>query len=174
MNQRLNLPGGSTLLLAALLLPGWTVPVRAQTPTTTAVQGEAVTMHRATGTFEVKVVPLPADTGVDTGGFGRLSLDKRFSGDLQGTSLGQMVAAQTEVEGSAAYVALERVTGTLQGRTGGFILQHSGTMSRGAMELRITVVPDSGSGELAGLTGTMTIIIEGKQHSYVFEYSLGG
>jgi hypothetical protein len=138
------------------------------------VRKEAAVRSRATGTFEVKVLPLAADDSVDTGGFSRLSLDKRFSGDLKGTSRGQMVAAKTAIEGSAAYVALERVSGTLNGRTGGFILQHNGTMSRGAQEMRITVVPDSGTGELTGLAGTMRIIIEAGRHSYEFEYTIGG
>ena len=130
-------------------------------------------MTRATGTFDVTVLPLAADSS-NTGGFGRLSIDKRFSGDLVGTSLGQMLAANTAVEGSGAYVALELVTGTLNGRSGSFILQHNGTMSRGAPEMRISVVPDSGTDELTGLAGTLTIIIEGGKHSYEFEYKIGG
>jgi len=127
---------------------------------------------QAKGTFEVRVVPLAADEGTDTGGFGRLSIDKTFSGDLTGTSKGQMVGAFTAVEGSAGYVALERVTGTLNGRKGSFILQHSGSMSKGAQNIIVTVVPDSGTEELTGLAGTMQIIIEGKKHSYLFEYAL--
>ena len=127
---------------------------------------------QAKGTFEVRVVPLAADEGSDTGGFGRLSIDKTFSGELTGTSKGQMVGAFTAVEGSAGYVALERVTGTLNGRTGSFILQHSGSMSKGAQTIIVTVVPDSGTEELTGLAGTMQIIIEGKKHSYLFEYTL--
>jgi len=127
---------------------------------------------QATGTFEVKVVPLPADEGTDTGGFGRLSIDKIFSGGLTGTSKGQMVGAFTAVEGSAGYVALERVTGTLDGRKGSFILQHNGTMSRGSQSIIVKVIPDSGTEELMGLSGTMQIIIEGKKHSYVLDYSL--
>ena len=127
---------------------------------------------QATGTFEVKVVPLPADEGTDTGGFGRLSIDKIFSGGLTGTSKGQMVGAFTAVEGSAGYVALERVTGTLDGRKGSFILQHNGTMSRGTQSIIVKVIPDSGMEELMGLSGTMQIIIEGKKHSYVLDYSL--
>lgn len=127
---------------------------------------------QAKGTFEVKVVPLPADEGTDTGGFGRLSIDKTFSGDLAGTSKGQMVGAFTAVEGSAGYVALERVTGTLNGRKGSFVLQHSGSMSRGTQTIIVTVVPDSGTEELTGLAGTMQIIIDGKKHSYVFDYTL--
>ena len=128
---------------------------------------------QAAGTFEVKVLPLPADDNVDTGAFGRMSIDKQFSGALTGTSKGQMLAGMTAVEGSGAYVALERVTGSLNGRSGSFVLQHSGTMSGGKQELRITVVPDSGTGELVGLAGTMKIIIEAGKHSYAFEYSLG-
>ncbi|MDQ3697811.1 MAG: DUF3224 domain-containing protein [Gemmatimonadota bacterium] len=127
---------------------------------------------RALGTFEVAVLPLAADSA-DTGGFDRLSLDKQFSGDLKGTSRGQMVAANTAVEGSGAYVALERVSGVLNGRTGSFILQHNGTMGHGVYEMRITVVPDSGTGELTGLTGTMNIIVEGGKHSYEFESTIG-
>ena len=127
---------------------------------------------QARGIFEVKVVPLPADEGTDTGGFGRLSIDKTFSGDLAATSKGQMVGAFTAVEGSAGYVALERVTGTLNGRKGSFILQHSGSMSKGTQTIIVTVVPDSGTEELTGLAGTMQIIIEGKKHSYVLDYSL--
>jgi len=127
---------------------------------------------QARGTFEVKVVPLAADEGTDTGGFGRLSIDKTFSGDLAGASKGQMVGAFTAVEGSAGYVALERVTGALNGRAGSFILQHSGSMSRGSQTIIVTVVPDSGSGELTGLAGTMQILIEGKKHSYLFDYTL--
>jgi hypothetical protein len=129
---------------------------------------------QATGTFEVKVLPLPADDTVDTGGFGRLSIDKRFSGTLVGTSKGQMVAGMTAVEGSGAYVALERVSGTLNGRHGTFVLQHNGTMSGGEQELRIAVVPDSGTDELTGLAGTMKITIDGGRHSYEFEYRIGG
>lgn len=161
---------------AFLLSPGWIslAQAQSQTPVPGIAKKEAVVMTLARGTFEVKVLPLAADDSVDTGGFGRLSLDKKFSGDLTGTSRGQMVAANTAVEGSAAYVALERVSGTLHGRTGTFILQHNGTMSRGAQEMRITVVPDSGTGELTGLAGTMKIIIEGGKHSYEFEYTIGG
>jgi len=101
-----------------------------------------------------------------------MTLDKRFHGDLVGTSRGQMLTAGTDVKGSAGYVAVERVTGALQGRSGTFALQHSGTMTRGAPELTITVVPDSGTGELAGLEGKMAIRIEGGQHFYDLEYTL--
>lgn len=123
---------------------------------------------RATGTFDVNVSPLSTDAAP----LGRMSLDKEFYGDLAGTSKGEMLTFQSDVEGSAGYVAMERVTGTLHGRSGTFVLQHSGTMERGAMHLQLTVVPDSGTGELTGLAGSMQIIIEDGQHSYVFDHTL--
>ncbi len=125
---------------------------------------------RATGTFEVKVLPQVADEGFEA--VGRMLLDKQFHGDLEATSKGQMLAAGTAVKGSAGYVAMEQVSGTLHGRTGTFVLQHSGTMNRGEPQLSVTVVPDSGTGRLVGLTGKMDIIIEGGKHSYEFEYAL--
>lgn len=124
---------------------------------------------RATGTFEVKMAPLAGDD--DWGAFGRMSIDKEFAGDLAGTSKGQMLAARTEVEGSAGYVALERVTGTLEGREGTFVLQHNGMMRRGTPGLEVVVVADSATGDLAGLSGTMEITFEGG-HGYVFDYTL--
>jgi hypothetical protein len=130
---------------------------------------EAKMTSRATGTFEVKVIPQDAS---DSPGVGRMLLDKQFHGDLEATSKGQMLAAGTAVKGSAGYVAMEQVSGKLKGRTGTFVLQHSGTMNRGEPQLSVTVVPDSGTGELAGLSGKMDIIIEGGKHSYVFEYTI--
>jgi hypothetical protein len=101
-----------------------------------------------------------------------MSIDKKFSGDLEATSKGEMLTAMTEVKGSAGYVAIERVNGTLHGRSGTFVLQHSGTMTRGAPELSLTVVPDSGTGQLVGLAGKMTIKIEEGKHFYEFDYRL--
>jgi Protein of unknown function (DUF3224) len=125
----------------------------------------------ASGSFDVKLNP-QADENVGDPTVGRMSIDKEFHGDLTGTSKGQMLAAATDIKGSAGYVAIERVSGTLNGRTGTFALQHSGTMTRGVPQLSITVVPDSGTGELAGLSGKMTInIVEGK-HLYEFEYTI--
>jgi hypothetical protein len=103
-----------------------------------------------------------------------MTIDKVFQGDLAGTSKAQMLAAGTPVEGSAGYVAMERVEGTLAGRRGTFLLQHSGVMTRGAPALTVIVVPDSGTGELVGLSGKMAIIIEGRKHSYDFEYRFEG
>lgn len=129
-------------------------------------------MPQATGTFEVKLDPQPPSHPAQAAGIGRMSIDKQFTGDLQATSAGEMIAAMTPVEGSAGYVAIERVTGTLHGRRGSFVLQHSGLMARGVQQLEITVVPDSGAGELAGLAGKMAIIVEGGEHRYEFTYSL--
>jgi hypothetical protein len=103
-----------------------------------------------------------------------MSLDKQFHGDLEGTSQGEMLAVVTAIEGSAGYVAMEQVSGTLHGRRGTFALQHLGVMTRGTPQLTVTVVPDSGTGELKGLSGRMTIHIDGAAHSYAFEYTLPG
>ena len=130
-----------------------------------------MTKH-ASGTFEVKMTPQPAQDGVGDPGIGRMALDKQFHGDLAATGKGQMLAAGTDVPGSAGYVALERVSGTLHGRHGTFALQHSGTMTRGAPQLCITVVPDSATGELLGLAGKLAITIADGKHSYDFEYTL--
>jgi hypothetical protein len=130
-----------------------------------------MTTH-AKGTFEVRLTPAgPEDKGQGAT-LGRMAIDKQFHGDLEATSKGEMLSAGTSVKGSAGYVAIERVSGALQGRTGSFILQHSGTMTRGAPQLTITVVPDSGSGHLAGLAGKMAIMIVDGKHSYEFEYTL--
>jgi hypothetical protein len=124
----------------------------------------------AAGPFDVSLKPLtPYDAAPDAR-IGRMSLDKTYRGDLEATSIGEMLSAATATAGSAAYVALERVTGTLGGRRGSFVLYHRATMTRGAPDLRIAVVPDSGTGELAGLAGTMHIDIADGKHSYRFEY----
>jgi hypothetical protein len=129
--------------------------------------------NHASGTFEVKLVPQAAEDMVGDPSIGRMSLDKEFLGDLQAVSKGQMLALRTGVEGSAGYVAIERVTGSLGGRKGSFALQHYGIMKRGVPELILTVIPDSGTDELDGLDGKMRIIIASGAHSYEFEYSIG-
>lgn len=129
-------------------------------------------MPRATGTFDVSLKPLSMDTDPGSPLLGRMSIDKQFHGDLEATSKGEMLSAGTAVKTSAGYVAIERVSGTLNGREGTFVLQHNGIMNRGTPQLTVTVVPDSGTGELVGLSGRMTIIIEGGKHSYEFEYSM--
>ena len=129
-----------------------------------------MTTH-AKGTFEVKLLPI-ADEHAAAAGLGRMSIDKQFDGDLEASSQGQMLSAMTDVKGSAGYVALERATGTLAGRKGSFVLQHNGSMNRGTATLTVSVVPDSGTEELAGLSGNLTITIADGKHSYDFEYSL--
>jgi beta-lactamase class D len=127
---------------------------------------------RASGTFEVRLAPLTPYNEAAEARLGRMSIDKEFRGDLVATSKGEMLTAMTAVDGSAAYVAIERVSGKLDGRGGTFALQHTGIMDRGASQLTVTVVPDSGTGELAGLAGTMAIIVADGKHSYEFEYTL--
>ena len=126
----------------------------------------------AKGTFAVKVLPLTFEGQADGTKLGRMSIDKEISGDLIATTKGQMLSAGTDVKGSAGYVAIEHVEGTLNGRKGTFVLQHTGTMNKGAPSLSITVVPDSGTGDLVGLSGDLKIIHAEGKHNYVFEYSL--
>jgi Protein of unknown function (DUF3224) len=127
---------------------------------------------RARGTFEVKLSPQEPDDKTDGTTLARVSVDKLFRGDLEATSRGQMLSAVTSVEGSAGYVAIERVVGILQGRRGSFALQHDGMMTRGAPALSIRVVPDSGTDQLVGLVGRMTITVAEGQHSYEFDYTV--
>jgi hypothetical protein len=131
----------------------------------------ATTMH-ATGTFEVKISPLELHHKIEGDTRGRMAIDKQVHGDLEATTQGEMLTAMTSVKGSAGYVAIERVTGSLGGRKGTFVLQHTGTMTRGEPQLSVTVVPDSGTGELAGLTGKMAINIVDGKHLYDFEYTV--
>jgi Protein of unknown function (DUF3224) len=128
---------------------------------------------KASGTFEVKMNPRAAEDSLEDPTVGRMTLDKQFHGDIEGTSKGQMLAVSAEVQGSAGYVAMERVIGMVDGHKGTFALQHSGMMNRGEPQLSITVVPDSGTGELVGLAGNMIINIVDGKHLYEFEYTLG-
>jgi hypothetical protein len=127
--------------------------------------------QRATGSFEVTIVP-QADPQLEGSTLARMLLDKRFHGDLEAGSKGQMLTAGAVVKGSAVYVAVEEVSGTLHGRRGSFALHHSGIMTRGAPDLVIAVVPDSGTGELAGLSGRLSISINDGRHFYEFDYTL--
>ena len=125
--------------------------------------------HHARGAFTVDVHPLmppPAE------GLGRFSIDKQIHGDLEATTKGEMFSAGDPKQGAAGYVAIEVVTGTLAGKHGSFVLQHSATMDRGGFKMSVTVVPGSGTGELKGIAGTFTIHIDKGQHSYDFEYTL--
>ena len=126
----------------------------------------------AKGTFEVKLAPLETYTQAEETKIGRMSIDKTFAGDLVGTSQGEMLSGGSPAEGSAGYVAIERVTGALQDRSGSFMLQHTGTMTPTSQESTITVVPGSGTAELQGIAGTMSIEVEDGKHFYDFEYTL--
>lgn len=168
MGKRYCVKAGAIVSLSVLLTAG--AYVRPQTSPSPR-QKEAVVTSNATGTFEVKITPQVDDkTGDPT--VGRMAIDKQFHGALEGTSKGQMLAVMTDVKDSAGYVAMERVNGTLDGKSGSFALQHTGTMNRGAQELTITVVPDSGTGQLKGLAGKMKINIADGKHSYEFDYTL--
>jgi hypothetical protein len=165
--SRVQLNGGICLCLVLAALG------HAQNPTAApgAPAKEKVLTIRASGTFDVKLTPQPVEDG--DAGLARMTIDKQFHGDLEGTSKGFMLSsAATVVKGSGGYVAMERVTGTLKGRTGSFVLQHSGTMTRGTPQLIVTVVPDSGARQLTGLTGALAIKIDQGKHSYEFEYTL--
>lgn len=128
--------------------------------------------YRATGTFEVTMAPQGAPAAAPGAVLGRMSLDKKFHGDLVAVGKGEMLTALTDTKGSAGYVAIERVSGTLHGRQGSFVFQHSGTMDRGAQQLSITVVPDSGTDQLTGIAGKFNLTITDGKHLYDFEYSL--
>ncbi len=144
----------------------WTVAAASE-PAVSADPTPSKNMTHSKGSFEVKLNPQTTDAPV-----GRMSIDKQFHGDLEATSKGEMLAVQSGVKGSAGYVAIEQVNGTLQGRHGTFFLQHSGTMDRSVAQLSVTVIPDSGTDELLGLTGKMTIDIADGKHLYDFEYTL--
>jgi hypothetical protein len=149
-----------------------TAQTHSHSPAPKTNKKEKLVTKQASGTFEVKLNAQPQDEKVGDPTVGRMSIDKQFHGDLEGTGKGQMLVTGTEVQGSAGYVAMERVSGTLDGHKGTFALQHSGTMTRGAPQLSVTVVPDSGTGQLIGLAGKMTIDIVDGKHLYKFEYTL--
>ena len=137
-------------------------------------QKEPFMSNHATGSFDVKMTPQKPDNPVaEAAKFSRMSGEKQFHGDLEGSSKVEMLATSPDAKGSGVYVALERVNGTLKGRNGSFVLHHTGIMNRGVPTLTIEVVPDSGTDQLAGITGKMTInIAKDGKHSYEFEYSL--
>ena len=162
-------------IIISILLSGWfNMPtlVTAQVPhsQTTAKNGP-VSMH-AEGTFDVKNAPLAADEALSGTAVGRYGLDKQFHGDLEGTSKGEMLTSGSPATGTAGYVAMEQVTGSLHGRSGSFALQHFGTMEDNKFDLTVKVVPGSGTGDLTGISGTMRIIIANGKHSYKFDYVL--
>ena len=129
--------------------------------------------YRAQGPFDVQATPFPPYDTSDGVTLGRMTFVKQFRGDLEGTSSVEMLAARTPIPNSAGYVALERIVGSLHGKRGSFVVQHTATMTRGQPSLVISVIPDSGTGELSGLSGTMKIDNSDGKHDYDFEYSLG-
>jgi hypothetical protein len=140
---------------------------------TSTYSSEIGNKMKVSGEFQVKLQPMDFYAkGAEGINFGRMSIDKTFTGALEATSKGEMLSAMTATKGSAGYVAIEQVTGSLSGENGAFVLQHFGTMNRGRDNLVLEVVPDSGSGELSGLSGKMFIKIENGKHSYEFEYEL--
>jgi hypothetical protein len=150
------------MAMAALLLAA--TPLMAQT-------AKEHPMHHAKGTFEVKMAPLPTAAD-DKSGIMHMSIHKQFHGGIEGQSVGEMMSMGNPSKGSAGYVAMERVTGTVDGKSGSFGMQHNGTLDNGAQTLSILVVPGSGTGELAGISGVFHLVIEGGKHSYDLEYSL--
>ena len=166
MFRRTALVGVAVVAAVAL----FSLPARAQTPALTPATKETpvkqVHVHRQAHAWATDD-PAVADLG-------RMTIPEAIHGDIEGTSKGEMLTAATATKGLARYVAMERVTGSLQARKGLFILQHTATMNRGAPWLSISVVPDSGTGQLLGITGTLSILIENGEHSYVFEYTIDG
>ena len=146
--------------------------IRAQVPATKSTAKDAMMSLHAEGTFEVKNSPLGTDDAVTGTAIGRFGLDKQFHGDLEGGSKGEMLGAGNPATGTAGYVAIEQVSGTLNGRNGSFALQHFGTMEENKFDLIVKVVPGSGLGELTGISGSMTIAIANGKHSWKFDYTL--
>ncbi|SRR6266446_828447 len=136
-------------------------------------KGKSTTMQmHAAGTFDVKITPVPLEDKAADPSLARMTIDKQFHGDLAASSKGEMLSAGSPASGSGGYVAIERVVGKLGDRSGAFALQHLGTMTKGATELSVTVVPGSGTGDLKGVVGKMTIKIEGGKHFYEFDYTI--
>jgi Protein of unknown function (DUF3224) len=144
----------------------------AQTPNPRMLRKDPIMTRHAEGTFDVKTTPLPADDTLNGTLIGRYSLVKQYHGDLDATSKGEMLAAGEPSTGNAGYVAIEQVNGTLNGHSGSFALQHTGVMESGSYKLSVAVVPGSGTGQLTGIGGTLTIIIASGKHSYTFDYTL--
>jgi len=172
MNNKFRASSFVLLLLGVFTIVSLSTSTPSRSLPVQAPQKEPVMTQHATGPFDVKLTPLDPAFKTEDNSLGRMSIDKQFHGALEASSKGEMLTAATSVKGSAGYVAIERVTGKLDGLTGSFTLQHTATMNRGTPTLSITVVPDSATGQLAGLAGTMTIIITNGKHSYDFAYTL--
>lgn len=176
LHSKMGIAQGIYLTLGLCLSLGAGVLVYAQSPSRdhrkVQKENKAIMTLHASGTFDVKMTPQAADDKGAGAAVGRFLLDKQFHGELAATSKGEMLAVGTALEGSAGYVAMEQVAGILNGRKGTFALQHTGTMTRGAAQLSVTVVPDSGTDQLVGLSGRMDIKITDGKHFYEFEYSI--
>ncbi|WP_229421822.1 DUF3224 domain-containing protein [Massilia aquatica] len=138
---------------------------------TASAQAAPVLLH-ASGPFEITIIPAGTPEKEGRTATARMALDKRYAGELAASGEGTMLTAVSDVKGSAAYVAIERVSGTLAGRTGSFVLQHAGTMRGGTSQATITIVPDSGTGELSGISGSLALSVVDGKHFYALEYTL--
>ena len=167
--SRTRISGATLMTMASMVAVFAAQPATADPPQTNRPQ-EKKFMNEVTGEFDVKIVPI--DTGDDK--MGMMILDKHYHGDLNASGQGRMLTGMTDVKGSGAYVAIERVKGKLKGLEGSFLIHHTGLMSKGSQSLVIRVVPDSGTGDLAGIEGEMHIKIADGKHFYRFEYTLGG
>jgi hypothetical protein len=156
-------------LSASLAIPAIAI---AQSPASNPHKEDTAMTRHAEGSFDVKTSPIPSDDATAGTSIGRFALDKQYHGDLEAIGKGEMLGAGNPASGTAGYVAIEQVTGSLGGHTGSFALQHTGAMDQGKFDLAVKVVPGSGTGELAGIAGTMTIVNAGGKHSYKFEYTL--
>lgn len=169
MKTRMQVAACVITAITLLVARGVAGHAQAASGQATKQQKETSVTGHASGTFDVKLMPQPVVDG--EAGIGRMSIDKQFHGDLEGVSKGEMLSSQGSIKGSAGYVAIERVSGTLQGRKGSFVLQHNATMNRGTPQLNIIVLPDSGTEQLAGIAGMMTIKIDQGQHFFEFDYT---
>ena len=160
------------ILLAGTTIACVATAAAAQPPARPAGREGKTMTHHAAGTFEVKMQPLPEDEKVAGLKVARFGFEKQWKGDLEGTSKGEMMATNSGDKGSGGYVAVEQITGRLGGRSGSFAVVHKGTMEGGAFDLLIEVVPGSGTDGLVGLSGRITITIEGGKHSYAIDYAL--
>lgn len=171
----MNNPLRATVVVWSVCLAlGFSTVTRSQTASADSkpTSEVATVTLQASGRFDVKLSPQDQDDTSEKSFLGRMSIDKEFHGDLEATSSGQMLGVQTSTPGSAGYVAMELVSGALQGRSGTFVLQHSSTMARGVPRQSVTVVPDSATGQLQGLAGEMTIEVSDGEHHYHFAYTL--
>ena len=161
-----------TSCICLFAFSGFTIQAHPQTPPAKLLRKDPIMTRRAEGIFDVKTTPIAADDATMGTLIGRYSLVKQYHGDLDAASKGEMLSAGEPSSGNAGYVAIEQVTGSLNGHTGSFALQHIGTMENGSYKLSVVVVPGSGTAQLTGIAGTLTIVIASGKHSYVFDYSL--